>query len=348
MPRVAGTDPGTSSLDLLILQDGVVYDQCRFTPEQLQADPTHPVRWLQERGPFDVVAGPSGYGLPLVPARTCGERELALMSLVRPDDRSRGQSVLKFNAVVRSLCASDLPVVFLPGVIHLPTVPAHRKVNRIDLGTADKLCVAALALAQESAGRGVPLADCQVCVIELGSAFTACVVVREGCIVDAAGGTSGPLGWGSGGAWDGELAYLLGPLSKHDLFAGGVLSDPDPEEGRAAFREALRRTVAGLRVLTPFEGVVLSGRLLETETAFVEEVARALAGFGTVRRLPALPGAWVKHAAQGSAVLADGLAGGRHAELVERLGLRRAGGTVLDWLRHPRAGEVRTAFGLPE
>jgi predicted butyrate kinase (DUF1464 family) len=43
-------------------------------------------------------------------------------------------------------------------------------------------------------------------------------------------------------------------------------------------------------------------------------------------------------------LLADGLAGGGQAALVERLALRQAAGTVLDWLRHPRAAEVRGAF----
>jgi len=42
-----------------------------------------------------------------------------------------------------------------------------------------------------------------------------------------------------------------------------------------------------------------------------------------------LPGAWVKHAAQGAALLADGLAGGSRAALVEHLALRGATGTAL-------------------
>jgi predicted butyrate kinase (DUF1464 family) len=346
MPRVAGTDPGTSSLDLLLLEDGAVRDQCRFTPQQLQADPALPVGWLSELGPLDLIAGPSGYGLPLVPARACGERELALMGLVRPDDRGHKQGVLSFTALLRALVASDLPVVFLPGVIHLTTVPAQRKVNRIDLGTADKLCVAALALAQEAAARSLEFAACDFCLVELGSAFTACVVVRGGRVVDGAGGTSGPLGWGSGGAWDGELAYLLGPMAKRDLFAGGVLSDPDLAEGRAAFLESLRKAVGGLHAVTPFARVVLSGRLLETEPEFVARVTEDLSSFGEVTRLCSLPGVWVKHAAQGAAVIADGLAGGSHAGLVSHLELRGAAGTALDWLRHPRAAEVRRAFGL--
>jgi predicted butyrate kinase (DUF1464 family) len=39
-----------------------------------------------------------------------------------------------------------------------------------------------------------------------------------------------------------------------------------------------------------------------------------------------------KHAAQGAALIADGLAGGRHEELIETLGLHAARGTVLDHL----------------
>jgi predicted butyrate kinase (DUF1464 family) len=340
MIRVAGADPGTSSLDLLILHDGVVQDQRRFAPNDLQADPAAPVRWLEERGPLDLTAGPSGYGLPLVRASQCGERELALMALTRPDERGRAKGVPGFAAVVRALCASSLPVVFLPGVIHLPTVPAHRKVNRIDLGTPDKLCVAALAL--KGVGDRADVTD--LCVIELGTAFTACLVLDGGRVVDGAGGTSGPFGWGGGGAWDGEAAYLLSPLAKHDLFSGGVCSLTDEPAARACFRESLLRTVAGLQAVTPFEHLVLSGRLLEVEPAFATTVTADLEHLGTVTLLESLPGAWVKHAAQGAALVADGLAGGRHAPLVEHLSLRRASGTVLDWLRYPRADEVRGWF----
>jgi predicted butyrate kinase (DUF1464 family) len=173
------------------------------------------------------------------------------------------------------------------------------------------------------------------CVVELGSAFTACLVVRDGQIVDGVGGTSGPFGWQSGGAWDGEAAYFLGPLRKRDLFAGGVSSISDRALGLARFRESLMQTVAGLQVVTPFAHIVLSGRLLETEPAFTAELKLALAALGTVDDLVALPGAFVKHAAQGAAVLADGLAGGTWASLVEQVALRGAAGTILEWLALP-------------
>jgi predicted butyrate kinase (DUF1464 family) len=342
MVRVAGTDPGTSSLDVLILEDGQVVDQVRFKAAELHADAEAPVRWLLQRGPYDLVAGPSGYGLPLKRAADCRDSDLALMALVRPDERGQGQGVARFLTIVRSLCASGLPVIFLPGVIHLGTVPPQRKINRIDLGTADKLCVAALALAQHATPT-----DATFCLVEVGSAFSACIVVAGGKIVDGVGGTSGPVGWQSAGGWDGEMAYLLSPLAKRDLFAGGVASIANHDLALAQFRESLRRSVAGLRAITPFDNVVLSGRLLEEETALSDAIAADLAALGTVQRLASLPAAWGKHAAQGSAVLADGLAGGRFAVLVKQMALRDAAGTALDWLCHPRAAPCRAWFAEP-
>src|SRR5262249_25179851 len=93
--------------------------------------------------------------------------------------------------VVRAFRDSALPVMFLPGVIHLPTVPPHRKLNRIDLGTPDKLCVAAVALAGGAT---------DACVVELGSAFTACLPGEGGWAVAGRrgwpGGYVGPVGLG--------------------------------------------------------------------------------------------------------------------------------------------------------
>jgi predicted butyrate kinase (DUF1464 family) len=353
--RVAGCDPGTSSLDILILEDGIVKDQVRFNPDKLQADQRAPVQWLQERGPYNLIAGPSGYGLPLIKSADCTERDLALMSLMRPNDHGHPQGVLGFSRLVRALWNSGLPVMFLPAVIHMPSVPVHRKLNRIDMGTADKLCVAALALeryavaAKASMGQTQEeiLADNNFCVVELGSNFTACVVVRDGQIVDGLGGTCGPVGWRSVGAWDGEVAYLFSPLCKRDLFAGGVGPLDDPAIGRLRFRESLLHAVAGLHAVSNFQHVIISGRLWEMQPELAAELQQDLSVYWNVYLLSSLPNAWVKHAAQGAALLADGLVGGQQASLIDTLRLREAHGTVLDWLRHPRAAQARVEFGVP-
>ncbi|MGF1578245.1 MAG: DUF1464 family protein [Gemmataceae bacterium] len=332
MVRVAGTDPGTSSLDVLILEDGDVVDQNRFTPEEIGQSPTLPVEWLTKRGPFDLVAGPSGYGLPLVRNSECTEEHLRLMNLVRPDEQGRSQGVVKFSTMLRAFWKSDMPVVFLPGVIHLSSVPSYRKHNRIDMGTADKLCVTALALAQYVQHCHSDFSKANLCVVELGSAFTACMVIVNGRIVDGVGGTGGPLGWKSGGAWDGETAYWCSPLQKHNLFRGGASDLPDEQHRHTMFCESLVKCVAGLRAVHSFDTISVSGRLLEVAPDLGTRVSEELAKFESVIRLPSLSEAWVKHAAQGAAVLADGLVGGKFQDLVEQLELTNATGTVLDWL----------------
>lgn len=338
MPRVAGCDPGTSSLDILALENGRVVAQVRIEPEELRADPAAPLGWLAEHGPFDLIAGPSGYGLPLVRAADCTDAQLALMSLVRPDEVG-ARGVGGFSRVLRALRDSGLPVMFLPGVIHLPTVPAHRKLNKIDLGTADKLCVAALALSQHRR-------DEPALVVEFGSAFTALMVLKDRHVVDGLGGTSGPLGPRSGGAWDGETAYLLSPLQKADLFCGGVAGAPDRETGRAAFRESFCKAVYGLLNVHGCADIYYGGGLLRTDSDLVQQALGELpSSFFRLHYTGDLLGAWVKHAAQGAALIADGLCGGGNAPLVEWLKLRESSGTVLDWLTHPRATELRSGFG---
>ncbi len=331
MLRVVGTDPGTSSLDLLLLVDGEVADQCRLTPDQLRSDPEALCAVLSRWAPLDLIAGPSGYGLPLVRGEDVGPAELELLALVKSEDRGKEVGVAGFRSWVRSALASGFPIVFLPGLIHLPTVPAHRKLNTIDLGTPDKLSVAALALrfdGEESGSFGMST----FAVVEIGSAFSAVLVVSEGRFVDASAGTRGPIGLRASGGWDGEVAYKRSPLSKRDLFRGG-LADLG-EGGLKAFGESLVKHVAGLKAVTPFETMYLSGAGLD-RAEILETVEGSLGRLGRIKILRSLPNARVKHAAQGSAILADGLAGGRHRDLVAALRLNESRGTALDWLRPP-------------
>ena len=326
MPRVVGTDPGTGSLDLLLLADGRVADQCRLPPD---AGPEALLDRLAAWSPLDLIAGPSGYGLPLVRAADLTDRDRDLMALVRPDERGDRLGVAGFSSWTRALAGSGLPVIFTPGAVHLPTVPPHRKLGRVDLGTADKVAVAGLALRLDADAAGRPPAVGTFALVEIGSAFAAVLVIQDGAIVDASAGTAGPMGLRSSGGWDGEAAYLLGPLSKADLFRGG-LDDLGPI-ARPAFFERLREALAGLRDRTRFDRLYLSGSAA-TRPDLADDLAATLGRYGTVAPLGRLPDARVKHAAQGAALLADGLAGGRHADLVDALRLREASGTALDGL----------------
>jgi predicted butyrate kinase (DUF1464 family) len=312
LTRVAGVDPGTVSFDVCVLDDGEVVFERSFPSSDLAPL----VSALVEQGPFDLVVGPSGYGLPLVPAAEVGERELSLMVLLRADEAEGPVGIAGMRSMIRALIESGLPLVFGPGAIHLPTIPAYRKLNRIDLGTADKVASAALCIADQSSRLGIGFEDTSFVMVELGGAFTAALAVEGGQIVDGIGGSSGPIGAQACGAMDAEVAYLLGgALSKRTVFSGGATGEA-LEEG--ATKAALALTAS---VPAPRE-ILITGRN-----------ARGL-GLAHERLVP-------KAAAHGAAVLADGLAGGRYAPLVDRLRLREASGTALDYLRVHGADQIR-------
>jgi predicted butyrate kinase (DUF1464 family) len=318
LTRVAGVDPGTVSFDVCVLDDGEVMLERSFP----SSDPTPLVSALVAHGPFDLVLGPSGYGLPLVPADEVGERELALMVLVRADEPEGHVGVPGMRSIIRALIAADLPLVFGPGAIHLPTVPAYRKWNRIDVGTADKVASAALCIADQADRLGIGFDETSFVMLELGGAFSAALAVDGGQIVDGIGGSAGPIGAQACGALDAEVAYLLGgALSKRTVFSGGAAGDwLALEEGAA--KAALALTVS---VPAPRE-ILVTGRNARHELA---------TRFERPVRFVELA------AARGAAALADGLAGGRYAPLVDRMRLREASGTALDHLRVEGAERIR-------
>jgi predicted butyrate kinase (DUF1464 family) len=346
MPRVAGIDPGTVSFDLSVLQDGEPVVEEVFQTGSLSQDSGPLLRALARHGPYDLIYGPSGYGVPLVAAADVSERQLAEMVLVRPDEASADTGVGGMRSLLRALAHSGLPIVFGPGVIHLPSVPRHRKYNRIDLGTADKVCAAAYAIVEQAARRAIALRETALVLLELGGAFTAALAIAGGQIVDGVGGSSGPLGVRAVGALDGELAYLLAPsLSKHTLFTGGALdptgagqlnnlaalwTSPAHAEGWTALLEAAAKAVRGLGVSAPAPlDIVVSGRL-----ARLPELVAALASsLDDIAPVSALVPGRASAAAHGGALLADALAGGPNAGLADALMLRESSGTALDHLR---------------
>jgi len=343
LTRVAGVDPGTVSFDVCVLDDGDLILERSFSTAAVGADPAPLVETLTVNGPYQLVFGPAGYGLPLVPAERVGERELELMVLLRADEPAGRVGIGGMRAITRALIAAGLPLVFGPGAIHLPTIPAYRKWNRIDLGTADKVASAALCIADQSRRLGVDFAGTSFVMLELGGAFSAALAVDAGRIVDGLGGSAGPIGARACGALDAEVAYLLGAaLSKRTVFSGGAL-DPrgelDPAEARdrdgwLALEEGAAKAALALTVSAPApREILVTGRLADAP-GVLDALGERLATVAPVRAV-------AKASAQGAAVLADGLAGGRHAALVDRLGVCDARGSALDHLRLHGADRIR-------
>jgi predicted butyrate kinase (DUF1464 family) len=366
MPRVIGIDPGTISIDLCGLDDGRVFVERSLPAADALADPRVLVTWLQAHAPVDLIVGPSGYGLPLAHVGELSDTDLKLAFLAAPGE-SGGVGGLR--SLVRALAASGLPVMLTPGVIHLQSVPAHRKVNRIDMGTADKVCAAALGIQEYAARRRCAAGEATFVLLELGGAFTAVIAVRRGQIVDGIAGSAGPLGARAAGALDAEVAFLAGTVTKRLVFEGGaatIAGEPDGDLARlfasrtasasiafTAYVESAVKAVASAAVSLDADGdtlpfdVLLSGRLAAVP-AIRERLARRLTPFARGGAVHALEGftSGAKHAAQGAAVLADGLAGGASASIVEALGIREGRGTLLDYLHVISVDVARARLGI--
>src|SRR4029453_19301237 len=67
VPRVVGVDPGTQSFDLCGLAEGEVFLEASIDADEARRAPAALVDRLEAAGPLDLIAAPSGYGLPLVP-----------------------------------------------------------------------------------------------------------------------------------------------------------------------------------------------------------------------------------------------------------------------------------------
>ncbi len=363
--RALGVDPGTKSFDLVVVEEGrVVWEESIETGE-VARDPGVLVDSILSAD-ADVVAGPSGYGVPvtwnrdIVDARRFAVEVLLLSTEMEIEEgvREGDPGIMVYAAlarVVEALWRGRVEAVYIPSVVLLPTVPARRKVNRVDMGTADKLSVAVLAtrLARRVGVRSFAVA-------ELGYGYNAVIGVENGRIVDGLGGTVLGPGLLTIGPVDGEIAALAGGWGRRHVFRGGAFEacgTLNPEEAwekyvegeepcasaMGAVLEAVARGIVSICEVSlgGVRRVYVSGRLTGLPS-LIDELKKLLPEGYLVEPLGLLEGAAKsKHAAQGYALVAEGLAGGSSKRLIEDLGIPSARGTVLDHVLHPALAPVR-------
>ncbi|WP_297498495.1 DUF1464 family protein [Thermococcus sp.] len=376
MVKAIGIDSGTKSMDLFGFDDeaGEVIVDAAVDRNRVTENPAIIVDILrevqEEYGKIDAIVGPCGYGIPLKLARETTDEEIALATFISEADVRRRLKIVGLRELMLLLReAEDLNVYFTPGVIHLPTVPEWRKANRIDLGTADKVFTVALAMVKEAERKGIPYSGTNLIAVEVGFAYTSAMAVKNGQIVDGMAGTAGFPGYLGMGFMDGELAYALAnsldDFGKLTLFQGGAsyIAGIDPfsispeefvklakddgkvEKGYKAMIEAVVKDVFSLLPSTVPESIYISGRFSRIPE-FFEDVKRALEdafesyGF-SVEVLKLESRARAKEAAEGSAIIANGIAGGEYRGLVEALRLRESSGSIFDWVKLKERNKLR-------
>ncbi len=317
----AGIDPGTGSYDVVAIEDGKVVFRRTIPTEEVRASPEIIADVIDESG-AEVAAGLSGYGLPIKHFSELDEVDLLLMTLNFDSERAIG-----LRNIIKSLKERNVNLYTVPAVIHLPTVPPWRKMNRIDIGTADKLCSAVLAVAKLSEEE--ELTKLNFILAEIGEGFNAFIAVRNGRIVDGMGGTTSFPGYSSLGAMDAELAYLIGEFPKKLIFSGGIKSFAsewkiNDNEVINILSEFVLKGIRAMEVSTDADFYVLSGR-------FAPDVLRKLRSEGKEVRLLGGLGRG-KQSAQGAAIIANAVAGGEYRGIVEYMRIFEAKGTLLDYL----------------
>ncbi len=370
MVRALGIDPGTKSFDLALLDGEEVVWESSIPTEEVARNPESLLSAVESAGDIDLVVGPSGYGTPVVWGDEVldPERFALEILLLTPRDaleagvRAGDPGICVYEALakaVKDLAGLGRKVCFIPSVILLPTVPRHRKLGRLDMGTADKLAVAMLAIHDQARRLGLGYEDVSLILIEMGYGYNAVIGVEGGVVVDGLGGTLVPMGFLTAGPLDLELVVAGREWVRTDVFHGGVAEQCGTlDPGRAlelvrggvnacvdafdAMMEWVERVARGMlaSVRRPKE-VIVSGRLTRYE-GVMNELVRRLSDVVPVRRLGMLKGARItKEAAQGYALIGEGLLGGVFRDLVRHARVAEASGTVMDYVTHPRLARAK-------
>jgi predicted butyrate kinase (DUF1464 family) len=347
--KALGIDPGTSSFDFCCIDDRAnlaAYEAS--VPTSVVAKSPESLLSVVKEAEADVIVGPSAMGLPVTHISEVTDLKLAQATLGKNTEVD-----IAIRRFIKMLQDLNLNVFFIPSVIQLPTVPLHRKLNKVDMGTADKTCIAALALRDYANRHGMDYRAANFVVLELGFGFNAVMAIENGKIIDGIGGTIFPgPGYLTIGAMDLEIAHTLGSFTAEQLGCGGIAyaaGDLIPPEEYAEMQEeenivtAWNSLVEGIvkavaMELSVFEEkpteIILSGRLTRVPRMY-SSLVKSLRRYDiSVRKLEGYAKK-SKEAAQGAALIASGLADGRYAELVDVLELRGARGTVLDYIRWP-------------
>ncbi len=333
--RIVGIDPGTYSFDLFGMEDNkeIIIDESIKSQDVFQ-NPYVLIEKLECLTPLDVIIGPSGWGIPLKNIKDMTEDDVGRM--IPLDTKVAVNEGIK--NVLLEMKKRMMPVYFTPGVVHLKTVPAYRKWNKFDMGTADKVCCVALGIKDQSERLNISFAETSFIYVEIGYGFTATMAVEGGKITDGIGGTNGSIGFLACGGMDAEIAIRLKPpLTQEIVFRRGIKDfvgkNIEPQD-LINFKEALtllgenvEKDVASMLVSAPHpREIILSGRLTEHE--FIKrELEDKLTKYAPVVRVKKLSHI-AKEAACGAYIIGEGLLGGRYHKLVANMAISDAKATI--------------------
>lgn len=345
--KVIGIDPGTSSWDIFgyETESNEIFVDISIPSAQILDNPEKIIEEITKYEPFDVLAAPSGFGIPIKKVQDLTPKDMFEITL-RKNSSSR---VMGLQNVLYKMQKQQWNAIILPGIKHLPTIPAYRKINKIDMGTADKLCTVVVGIKDIMLRNKIKCTEVNAIFVELGSAFNSIMAIEKGKVIDSIGG-SNLFGFRAGGALDGELAYLLNKVSKHTIQEGGVMSvvnKPNltmedllresktnfiPRKALNAYIDGIVKNVHAIRSSfspeNPPSYILLSGKFAGVR--YLQDILEKKLFMLAPLRIMKNNAKTAKRAAQGAAYIAEGVNDGPSREVINNLFITKATGHVWD------------------
>jgi len=350
--KVIGIDPGSKSWDFFGLDNNSIFLDTSILTKNLMEDPDKFFEVIDGVKPFDLMVAPSGFGLPLKKVQDLTEKDM--FQILLKFKRDKEKKIVGLGEILRRIKVENYPSVIVPSVKHLPTVPTYKKINKIDLGTADKVCTAVVGIRDQIESYDIIIEKTNFILIEIGFGFTAVLAIENGQIIDGIGG-SNIMGIHACGSVDGELAYLIGEIKKKHYYQGGVASiagyanlslqevvqlakkDAQSKLAINAFMDSIKKATFAITSAfsekNKIKDILLAGRGIDLEV-IKDDLKNTLHKIANVREMKTYSQI-AKRSAQGAAFIADGLLGGKFKPIIDNLKLKDSSGSVLDHIYIP-------------
>jgi predicted butyrate kinase (DUF1464 family) len=345
--RVLGIDPGSKSWDFFGLEDNEIILDTSLPTKDVINEPQKVITIINSVENLELLVAPSGFGLPLKNVHDLTEQDI-FFTLLKFKQKEKNK-LLGLGEVLRLIKTQKVPGVIVPGVKHLPTVPKYRKINKIDMGTADKICTVVTGIRDQTERLNIAPENSNFIMVEIGYGFTAVLAIENGQIIDGIGG-SNIMGFRACGSLDGELAYLIKNIHKNNIYKGGVafisgyanlslkeitlLAEKDEQTRTAlkAYISSVKKAVFGISSSfsekEKISEVLLAGRGADL-TYLKEKMINGLKDVAPVRLMKSYSQI-AKRAAQGAAFIANGILGGEFEPIIDNLKIKHASGSILD------------------
>ncbi|MDQ2715196.1 MAG: DUF1464 family protein [Chloroflexota bacterium] len=307
MGLTIGVDYDVASWKTCVMENGCVVDLSSFAnPAAMLTSIEHACA----RDPEPCIALAMGLGAPLVPPGQLTEQQRSQMLPASWDEQSR-LAAYGFLIDITSLNVSSFA---LPGVRHLPAVPAYRKLRHLDMGSAAKVCSIVLLL-QRLREREAAWSEMRFLFLEAHTYARSVLVIEDGQIINGIGETVGMLE-----PLASSTSASQPEVRKQDDERGPEKPAAGEEEFELAFWEGLTQDVSGLLAIHHHEDMVVAGQR-------AHEISERL---GDTYQLYLFPhgesGPEGFEASLGAALMIDGLhRSGGAAEVVTRLRIDEAG-----------------------